>query len=164
MKTIALLFLLCASLPAIAQVQDTNAYLQRMDSNGDGRVSPDEYLQWMLYAFDKMDRNGDGVLSAGEMPAGVRLRTATTLESRQRALTRELEALRGGDGFSGRAPGGPSRWSTERSAAWEPLRPERVVEVGFDQVSDDRFRHGTKLLRFRPDKAPAQCRMEQLES
>lgn len=80
------------------------------------------------------------------------------------ALTRELEALRGGDGFSGRAPGGPSRWSTERSAAWEPLRPERVVEVGFDQVSDERFRHGTKLLRFRPDKAPSQCRMEQLES
>ena len=80
------------------------------------------------------------------------------------ALTRELETLRGGDGFSGRAPGGPSRWSTERSAAWEPLRPERVVEVGFDQVSDDRFRHGTKLLRLRPDKAPAQCRMEQLES
>ena len=79
------------------------------------------------------------------------------------ALTRDLEALRGGEGFSGRAPGGPSRWSTERSAAWEPLRPERVVEVGFDQVSDDRFRHGTKLLRFRPDKAPAQCRMEQLE-
>lgn len=80
------------------------------------------------------------------------------------ALTRDLEALRGGEGFSGRAPGGPSRWSTERSAAWEPLRPERVVEVGFDQVSDDRFRDGTKLLRFRPDKAPAQCRMEQLES
>ena len=80
------------------------------------------------------------------------------------ALTRELEGLTGGEGFTGRAPGGPSRWSTERSAAWEPLRPERVVEVGFDQVSDDRFRHGTKLLRFRPDKAPAQCRMEQLES
>lgn len=80
------------------------------------------------------------------------------------ALTGELEALRGGEGFSGRAPGGPSRWSTERSAAWEPVRPERVVEVGFDQVSDQRFRHGTKLMRFRPDKAPAQCRMEQLES
>ena len=80
------------------------------------------------------------------------------------ALTRDLEDLRGGEGFSGRSPGGPSRWSTERSAAWEPLRPERVVEVGFDQVSDDRFRHGTKLLRFRPDKTPGQCRMEQLES
>lgn len=79
-------------------------------------------------------------------------------------LTSRLEALRGGTGFTGRAPGGPSRWSTERSGAWEPLRPELVVEVGFDHVSDQRFRHGTKLLRFRPDKAPAQCRMEQLES
>ncbi len=79
-------------------------------------------------------------------------------------LTRRLEALRGGPGFTGRAPGGPSRWSTERSGDWEPLRPEVVVEVGFDHVSDQRFRHGTKLLRFRPDKAPAQCRMEQLES
>ena len=79
-------------------------------------------------------------------------------------LTARLEALRGGPGFTGRAPGGPSRWSTERSGEWEPLRPELVVEVGFDHVSDQRFRHGTKLLRFRPDKAPAQCLMEQLES
>ncbi len=79
-------------------------------------------------------------------------------------LTRRLEGLRGGPGFTGRAPGGPSRWSTERSGAYEPLRAELVVEVGFDHVSDQRFRHGTKLLRFRPDKAPAQCRMEQLES
>ncbi len=80
------------------------------------------------------------------------------------ALTRDLEALKGGEGFTGRAPGGPSRWSTDRSAAWEPLRPERVVEVGFDQVSDARFRHGTKLIRFRPDKAPTQCRMDQLDA
>ncbi|HEY0598800.1 ATP-dependent DNA ligase [Brevundimonas sp.] len=79
-------------------------------------------------------------------------------------LTRRLEALRGGPGFTGRAPGGPSRWSTGRSGEWEPLRPELVVEVGFDHVSDQRFRHGTRLLRFRPDKAPEQCRMEQLES
>jgi len=79
-------------------------------------------------------------------------------------LTRELEALRGGEGFTGRAPGGPSRWSTERSTAWEPLRPELVIEVAFDQVSDDRFRHGTRLVRRRPDKAPGQCRMEQLEA
>ena len=78
-------------------------------------------------------------------------------------LMRRLEALRGGPGFTGRAPGGPSRWATERTAEWEPLRPELVVEVGFDHVSDQRFRHGTRLLRFRPDKAPEQCRMEQLE-
>lgn len=79
------------------------------------------------------------------------------------ALTQELEALRGGAGFTGRSPGGPSRWSTGRSAVWEPLRPELVVEVGFDQVSASRFRHGTRLVRRRPDKAPEQCRMEQLD-
>jgi ATP-dependent DNA ligase len=79
------------------------------------------------------------------------------------ALTEKLEALRGGPGFTGDAPGGPSRWSTERSARWEPLRPELVVEVAYDHVSGGRFRHGTKLVRFRPDKAPSQCRREQIE-
>ena len=77
-------------------------------------------------------------------------------------LTRRLESLRGGVGFTGDAPGGPSRWSTERSGQWEPLRPELVVEVSFDHVSASRFRHGTRLVRFRPDKAPEQCRMEQI--
>lgn len=79
------------------------------------------------------------------------------------ALTARLESLKGGPGFTGRAPGGPSRWATERSSAWVPLRPELVVEVSFDHVSDARFRHGARLLRFRPDKAPHQCRMEQLD-
>lgn len=78
------------------------------------------------------------------------------------ALTRDLEALRGGPGFTGDKPGGPSRWSTDRSAAWQPVRPELVVEVAFDHVSDGRFRHGVRLLRFRPDKAPEQCRMDQI--
>jgi len=80
------------------------------------------------------------------------------------ALTRRLEALRGGPGFTGDAPGGPSRWSTERSTEWVPLRPELVVEVAFDHVSAGRFRHGAKLVRFRPDKAPAQCGCDQLKS
>lgn len=79
-------------------------------------------------------------------------------------LTRRLEALRGGPGFTGRAPGGPSRWSSDRSSDWEALRPEMVVEVRFDHVSDRRFRHGTRFLRFRPDKSPSQCRMDQLKS
>ncbi|HWT11121.1 MAG TPA: ATP-dependent DNA ligase [Allosphingosinicella sp.] len=78
------------------------------------------------------------------------------------ALTARLEALVEPPGFTGRAPGGPSRWSTERSGEWEPLRPELVVEVRYDHVTGDRFRHGTKFLRWRPDKAPEQCRMEQL--
>jgi ATP-dependent DNA ligase len=78
-------------------------------------------------------------------------------------LTARLEALTEGPGFTGDAPGGPSRWSTERSAEWYPLRPELVVEVKYDQVTGNRFRHGTKLVRWRPDKAPEQCRMDQLE-
>ena len=78
------------------------------------------------------------------------------------SLTTRLEALRGGPGFTGDAPGGPSRWSDERSMAWAPVRPELVVEVSFDHVSGGRFRHGTRLLRLRPDKAPEQCRMDQI--
>ena len=73
-----------------------------------------------------------------------------------------LEPLMGGEGFSGKAPGGPSRWSTERSAAWVPVRPKLVAEVQYDHVSGDRFRHGTRFLRWRPDKAPRHCTMDQL--
>jgi ATP-dependent DNA ligase len=78
------------------------------------------------------------------------------------ALTRKLEALKGGPGFTGDAPGGPSRWSTERSAQWEPLRLELVAEVQYDHVTGGRFRHGTRFLRWRPDKRPDQCTLEQL--
>ena len=78
------------------------------------------------------------------------------------ALTKKLEALIGAPGFTGRAPGGPSRWSTKRSTEWQPLKTKLVVEVQFDHVSGGRFRHGTTLLRWRPDKAPKQCTMEQL--
>lgn len=66
--------------PAAAQVQDTRDYLQRMDADGDGRISPDEYLQWMLYAFERMDRNGNGVLEPEEQPGG-----------RGKAITREQQ-------------------------------------------------------------------------
>jgi len=78
------------------------------------------------------------------------------------AWTPELEQLAGSEGFSGAAPGGPSRWANARSAEWVPLRPELVVEVGYDQVTGGRFRHGTRFLRRRPDKRPDQCRCEQL--
>jgi ATP-dependent DNA ligase len=79
------------------------------------------------------------------------------------ALTRKLKALIEPPGFTGRAPGGPSRWNSEKSTAWEPLRPELVVEVRYDHFTGHRFRHGTKLMRWRPDKAPRQCLMEQVE-
>lgn len=76
-------------------------------------------------------------------------------------LTARLEALRG-EGFTGDAPGGPSRWSTERTETYETLRHELVVEVSYDHVSGGRFRHGTRILRWRPDKAPRQCTFEQI--
>jgi ATP-dependent DNA ligase len=88
--------------------------------------------------------------------------TATISDAERPALTRRLEALAGGEGFTGDAPGGPSRWSQGRSTEWTPLRPELVVEVRYDHVTGERFRHGTKLIRFRPDKAPRQCAMDQL--
>ena len=78
------------------------------------------------------------------------------------ALTRKLEKLIAPPGFTGNAPGGPSRWSTERSTKWEPLRTELVVEVEYDHFTGGRFRHGTKLVRWRPDKAPRQCKMDQV--
>ena len=79
------------------------------------------------------------------------------------ALTKKLEKLVRGPGFTGRAPGGPSRWSTERSSEWEPLAPKLVVEVQYDHFSGGRFRHGTSFLRWRPDKRADQCRMTQVE-
>lgn len=81
----------------------------------------------------------------------------------QAALRERLAPLLGGTGFTGKAPGGPSRWSTDRSAEWTPLKPELVVEVSFDQVTAGRFRHGTSIVRWRPDKAPEQCTTEQLD-
>lgn len=83
--------------------------------------------------------------------------------SEKKDLTRRLESLRKPPGFTGRAPGGPSRWSTERSGEWEPLIPELVVEITYDHFTGGRFRHGTKLVRWRPDKAPRQCTFEQID-
>ncbi len=80
----------------------------------------------------------------------------------KRELTTTLERLKKAPGFTGRAPGGPSRWSTERSGEWTPLAPRLVVEVQYDHFSGDRFRHGTKLLRFRPDKPARQCTLGQV--
>lgn len=88
--------------------------------------------------------------------------TSSIAKADKPALTRKLEQLIHEPGFTGTAPGAPSRWSTERSAQWKPLLPEIVVEVSFDHVTDLHFRHGTKLIRFRPDKSPRQCTMEQL--
>jgi ATP-dependent DNA ligase len=63
-----------------------------------------------------------------------------------------------------RGSGEPSRWANERDLEWVELRPELVVEVTFDHTSNDRIRHGSKIQRWRTDKDPADCRMEQLST
>ena len=62
-----------------------------------------------------------------------------------------------------RMPGATSRWNRGKDLTWEPLRPERVVEVAYDHLQRDRFRHATTFRRWRPDKDPADCRYDQLE-
>jgi ATP-dependent DNA ligase len=84
-------------------------------------------------------------------------------EAEKAKLTKKLEALIKPPGFTGKAPGGPSRWSTERSAEWQPLAPKLVIEVQYDHFTGGRFRHGTRFLRWRPDKKPAQCTLDQVK-
>ena len=89
--------------------------------------------------------------------------TSAIKQADKPALTEKLEPLISPPGFTGNAPGGPSRWSTDRSAKWCPLKPKLVIEVCYDHFSGERFRHGTSILRWRPDKAPRQCRFDQLK-
>jgi ATP-dependent DNA ligase len=79
-------------------------------------------------------------------------------------LTEVLEKLIAPPGFTGDAPGAPSRWSNARSAEWQPLKPKLVAEVAYDHVTGHRFRHGTRFIRWRPDKSARQCTFEQIAS
>jgi ATP-dependent DNA ligase len=79
---------------------------------------------------------------------------------RKRELVGELKPYETGE----RGMGDPSRWANDRELEWIALRPELVVEITFDHTSNDRIRHGAKIARWREDKDPAECRMEQLES
>jgi ATP-dependent DNA ligase len=88
--------------------------------------------------------------------------SAFSAEERKQ-ITHKVEALIHEPGFTGRAPGGPSRWSKREMDDWKPLSPKLVVEVEYDHFTGRRFRHGTKLLRWRPDKAAQQCTMKQVE-
>jgi ATP-dependent DNA ligase len=78
-------------------------------------------------------------------------------------LTDKLESIVQKRSFTGNAPGGPSRWSTKRSSEWMAVKPENVVEVSYDHFTGGRFRHGTSVVRWRTDKRPDQCTMDQLE-
>jgi len=88
--------------------------------------------------------------------------TSSLKADEKAALTKKLEKLIAAPGFTGDKPGGPSRWSTKRSAEWQPLKPVLVVEVCYDHFTGGRFRHGTRLVRWRPDKSPKQCTMDQV--
>jgi ATP-dependent DNA ligase len=89
--------------------------------------------------------------------------TSAFKASERRGLTKKFEALKRPPGFTGSAPGGPSRWSTDRTGEWEPVAPKVVVEVAYDHFTGGRFRHGMRLLRWRVDKEPRQCTMDQVE-
>ena len=89
--------------------------------------------------------------------------TSSFNQSQRKQLTPRMEAFVKSPGFTGQSPGGPSRWSTDRSAEWQPLSPKLVVEVQYDHFTGGRFRHGTRFLRWRPDKAARECTMDQVK-
>ena len=89
--------------------------------------------------------------------------TSSFNEAEKKDLTKKLEPLIGPPGFTGNKPGGPSRWSTKKTSEWEPLKTKLVVEVQYDHFSGGRFRHGTKFLRWRPDKKPKACTIDQVK-
>ena len=116
-------------------------------------------------------RYGEGTKSVGSLLLGLyddegRLvyigHTSSIRKGDRAELTKQLESMRGENPFEVRVPGGPSRWATERSGEWEPVRPELACEVEYDYFSQGRFRHGSKFLRWRPDKTARQCTMEQV--
>jgi ATP-dependent DNA ligase len=101
--------------------------------------------------------------------------TSAFTMARRKELAAELAPLRknaldehpwrewASGGEMSRMPGGQSRWSAGKDLSWEPIRVERVCEVKYDHLQGDRFRHATIFLRWRPDKAPKDCRYDQLE-
>jgi ATP-dependent DNA ligase len=85
-----------------------------------------------------------------------------SMSADERARAKEkLTPIVGEPGFTGARPGGVSRWGS-RETEWHPVKPRIVVEVQFDRVTGKRFRHGAKFVRWRPDKDPRQCTMEQM--
>ncbi|HEX6973527.1 MAG TPA: ATP-dependent DNA ligase [Vicinamibacterales bacterium] len=117
-------------------------------------------------------RYGEGTKQIGSLLLGLYNRdgeldhvgfSSSFAASERAELKKVVEPLAGGEGFTGKAPGGPSRWATKRSSEWVPLEPSLVCEVRYDHFSGGRFRHGTKFLRWRPDKKPKQCTFEQVK-
>ena len=100
--------------------------------------------------------DADGLLHHVGFSSGIKARDKP-------ALTEKLEAIKTERSFTGNPPGGPSRWSTKRSSEWQPVKLKYVVEVSYDHFTGGRFRHGTSILRWRPDKSPGKCNFEQVK-
>ncbi|MEO8035047.1 MAG: ATP-dependent DNA ligase [Acidobacteriota bacterium] len=116
-------------------------------------------------------RYGEGTRSVGSLLLGLyddegRLvhigHSSSIRKSDRDDLTAQLRTLSAENPFEVRVPGGPSRWATAKSGEWEPVRPELVCEVEYDYFSQGRFRHGSKFLRWRPEKDPKSCTMDQV--
>ena len=118
---------------------------------GGFRTSADGTVASLLLGLYDDDGKLDHVGFVGSMNAAERRRAGE-----------RLKPIVEPPGFTGVAPGGPSRWRREQSVQWFPVRPSVVVEVAFDHVTGRRFRHATRLLRWRPDKPPRQCTIDQL--
>jgi ATP-dependent DNA ligase len=173
--------------PATAKLSDAKGWLKRVGTTLDGIIakrrdfdyrSGDRSGMQKIKNFRSADcvvggfRYNEGKPVVGSLLLGLyddkgllhHVGFTSSISNEQKpALTKKLEKLIAPPGFTGNAPGGPSRWSTKRSAEWQPLRPKLVVEVCYDHFTGDRFRHGTKLMRWRPDKAPEQCTLDQVK-
>lgn len=116
------------------------------------------------YRLNK-ERNGVGSLLLGLYDDAGKLNhvgfTSGFRANERGPLLKRLQPLEQPPGFTGSTPGGPSRWK-QTEEPWFPLEPKLVVEVRYDHVTGDRFRHGTKIMRWRTDKKPKACTMDQL--
>ena len=89
--------------------------------------------------------------------------TSSFKAEERRRLLKEFKPLEGGHSFGGgRTPGGPSRWTGAKDISWVPLDPKLVCEVSYDHLQGHRFRHAATFMRWRPEKPPAECKMEQV--
>jgi len=173
--------------PATTSVKVAQKWFQKVGGNLDGVIAKNLYAAYAsgertAMVKVKNIRTADCVIGGFRYAAGQKVIgslllglyddegllhhvgfTSAFKTAERRALTKKFEALRKPPGFTGNAPGGPSRWSTERTGEWEAVAPKIVVEVTYDHFTGDRFRHGTKIVRWRPDKAPRQCTIDQVQ-